>query len=578
MCGIALAIAGNDSEHIVKAILNHQKQRGPDHSGIRAIERSLGFIGHNRLNIVDQNRDSNQPFVSACGGYVLSFNGEIYNHQELRHRFLFNDSLRTNSDTEVLVELWARIGIRCLDYLVGMFAFVIHSIRENKIYVVRDRFGKKPVFYYYDPIGRFVVSSELRALLQCGLKDTDFSLDYNILKIYLDYGLYDSFKTRTFVKNIYKVPPASVVAFDLSSCEITSERFWCFEDIYPKDLPEREINNVEEEIYELIRDAVQIRTKSSVPFVLNLSGGVDSAVIMAVLREERCNNLNQELYGYHAESEGRSAREEKANLQAVIDRWGISCRFIPVKTDHLKSRIDDLVRVCDGPIGGFATLGYYQLHKAIHSDGFRLAIDGQGADEVLLGYDKYLLSNHTDMHIDGTMNSYFSFFAERPGIEEISDQLEGRNSIYSDLFGDKLQRNLRMNDRLSMANSVELRCPFLDHRIYEKSFSLPRELFTASKNSLKYPLKNLFKHFYKVSLPNKNGKVTNQTESLFSKNFELVQDSLTKLNETFSGEIQFQRVRLEIEKMRTEGTQNSFQIWRMLVLQSIIDGFGPNRA
>jgi len=127
MCGIALSIGSSESREIVSKILNYQKKRGPDNASIYTISGIEGYIGHNRLNIVDQNPESNQPFVSSCGNFVISFNGEIYNYLELAKKFLFDFNFKTKSDTEVLIELWGKMGQETIQHLIGMFAFIVYA-------------------------------------------------------------------------------------------------------------------------------------------------------------------------------------------------------------------------------------------------------------------------------------------------------------------------------------------------------------------------------------------------------------------------------------------------------------------
>jgi asparagine synthase (glutamine-hydrolysing) len=573
MCGIALSVGLRNSREVVTKILQYQQLRGPDHSALLPFSEGQGFIGHNRLNIVDQNSASNQPFISSCGNYLISFNGEIYNYKDLAKRFLPDFKFKTKSDTEVLIELWAKMGHSSIQHLIGMFAFIVYSKKEKKIYVVRDRYGVKPIYYYSDG-GSFTVSSELNSLSKALAKEGD--IDFNVLGVYLDQGIYDSLDDKTHIKNIKKIPAGSILIFRINNNDFDIIKYWNYELVVPKPLTEKDIFDVNYEINLLLKDAVRLRTNSSVPFVINMSGGVDSGALLALLKGEALNDHSRPLLCYSARFSGPDANRESENLKVILKQANVDCRFVDINFNNLKDKIDKLVSICDGPIGGFATLGYYQLHQAMHKDGYRLAIDGQGADEVFLGYDKYLQSNDEDTHVDGTKNSYFSIFSKDFKNQLIRSFPKKKPSIYSDLFFEKLPRNLRMNDRLSMSSSVELRSPFLDHRLYEKSFILPRQLYTSSSSNLKYQIKKIYTDYYGKKIPKKNGKVTNQTESLLSENYFLIENSLERLASIYHGEIDVEKVRKLLKHFKISGIDNSFQLWRIIVSNSIIDSSSKN--
>jgi asparagine synthase (glutamine-hydrolysing) len=570
MCGIALSVGNFESKEVIKKILDYQRFRGPDNTSIYKISFEEAYMGHNRLNIVDQDPLSNQPFESKCGNYVISFNGEIYNYKDLVKRFLPGFKFKTESDTEVLLELWAKMSKESIKYLIGMFAFIIYAKNENKIYVVRDRYGVKPIYYHFNESGHLTVSSQLNALSRS--LSIYNNIDLNVLRIYIEYGIFDSIEDKTHIKDIKRLPSGSILEFNLSDKKINIQKYWKYELVTPKELTKREILEVNCEIEEILIDAVKIRTKSSVPFVVNLSGGIDSGALIALLENNKSLINSAPLVSYHAKYSGIDSERELNNLKHLLNKTNIDCKYVDINLDNLKDQIDELVNICDGPIGGFATIGYYQLHKAINKDGYRLAIDGQGADEVFLGYDKYLLDENEDIHVDGTKNKYFSIFSSSSfNTEEFMSMSQNKDSIYNDLFSEKLPRNLRMNDRVSMASSVELRSPFLDHRLFEKTFMLPRNLFTADRANLKHQIKKIYTDFYKKPIPIKKGKVTNQTESLLSENFALVEFSINKLSSTFHGEIDLKTATKNLNYHKAYGIDNSFQLWRIIVANSILE-------
>jgi asparagine synthase (glutamine-hydrolysing) len=569
MCGIAFSCGSDYSSNIVGSILQDQRSRGPDFSSKESFLSGKMCIGHNRLNIVDQNPNSNQPFKSRCGKFLISFNGEIYNYKELAATYLSENKLITTSDTEVLVELWSRFGQESIKYLVGMFSFIVYSIQEGCVHIVRDRFGVKPLYYSVSELSGVTVSSELRALGK-SLPDK-ISIDHEVLKMYIEYGIYDSINDRTLVKNIKPVPPASIMRIDLSSLKISLKKYWNYADYHSEDMSQNEIKNCNLEIKGLILDSISIRTKASVPFAINLSGGVDSGALLSGIIQS--SDISMPECSYHAVFSGRDSCREQESYHKLIKSATCPSRLVNIDLSNLESRVDELTKICDGPIGGFATLGYYQLHQAIHSDGFRMTLDGQGSDEVFIGYDKYLLKNKAGLHVDGSKNTYFNVFDLESSFRKLRKKYVNEDSIYNDLFHEKLPRNLRMNDRLSMAASIELRSPFLDHRLFEKAFQIPRGEYLKNKDSLKYHVKDIYRSGFGNKAPMKIGKVTNQTESLLAENFQLVIKSVDTIYSQFPEEVNPQLIIKKLDYFRLNGIDNSFQMWRMIVAASILNNF-----
>lgn len=469
MCGIS-GIVGLKSDysaplvHMVK-IQNH---RGPDANSFFQAEHIC--LGHNRLSIIDLHESANQPFHSACGRFCMVFNGEIYNYQSLKSH-LGSYPFVTQSDTEVLLALYSKFGPKMLDYINGMFAFAIWDKVEQRLFCARDRFGVKP-FYYSLQKDSLFFASEIKALHAAGINR---EMNHLVLSEYISSGTY-GMPEESFWKGICQLPGGHQMTYELKSNQLkissyydfvgrvaNTERFHSFEDLVKNYSP-------------LLSDAVALRFISDVPVGFNLSGGLDSSLLLALVNSTNPQNGNQiEAFTFFT---GHSDYDELPYVKQLLQGFGNPLNAVKLQVSELPKLAEELAGFQDEPYGGFPTIAYAELFHHARQKGIKVLLDGQGMDEAWAGYDYYQFSSSTQT-VQGVNspltrpNVFEADFLEINRKAIIPTPFDNRlqNLQYRDLFFTKIPRALRFNDRASMQHSVELREPFLDYRLVEFAFA-----------------------------------------------------------------------------------------------------------
>jgi len=511
MCGIAGFIGSRKiEESVLQGTLNLMKQRGPD------AQRSWSFEGsnfgvhllHSRLSIIDLDPRSHQPF--RIGDTVIAFNGEIYNYVELRNELIKdNINLTTSSDTEVLLHYYLKYGEDCVKYFEGMWAFAIWDPKEERLFLSRDRFGEKPLFYKKTHDGLYF-ASEVKALQKlCGEK---FQINENHLIRYVVNGHKSLFKTpEGFYKSVYELDIASNASVNISG-DVSSYKYW--KPAYSPDNKMSFADAVEGTRNHLL-NSLRIRLRSDVPLAFCLSGGVDSASLVSMAAKE----LNAKVSTFSI-IDNDKRYDELENIQATIDDTG--CDSIKVKLEpgnHNIDRLISLVEYHDAPIATISYFVHSMLSEAISSGGFKISISGTAADEMFTGYyDHFLMhlyevkdeTNHSEhlsnweKHIKHFVRhpqlSNPSLFSENSAYREYiylnNDEFRTylrkdwkepfsetrytssllRNRMMNEMFHEVVRVILREDDLNSMKCSIENRSPFLDKRLYEFTNTIPSKL------------------------------------------------------------------------------------------------------
>lgn len=355
--------------------------RGPDAEGELYISTDSGTIAlcHRRLAIIDLSPLAAQPTSTPDGRLRLIFNGEIYNYKELGKELIsLGRTFRTKSDTEVLLNAWDEWGAACLHKLNGMFAFVIYDSRTRKIYGARDRFGIKPLYIHTNCNGlRF--ASEIRALRR--ISQRSFEIDPQVAYNYLAHGLYDD-GHNTFLKDIKALPPGNLFVFDTQTGKYSSSE-WCTHSV----LPEHQVSfeDASEELRRLIIKSVQMHLQSDVPLGVALSGGLDSSIIASCIRHLE-PDASIQTFSYVA-SDKRLSEEPWINyLNGEIK--GKACK-ITIGPQDLLADMDDLIMSQGEPFGSFSVYAQWRVFQKARECGMVVMLDGQGADELLGGYQGY---------------------------------------------------------------------------------------------------------------------------------------------------------------------------------------------
>ena len=450
-----------------------QRHRGPDGEGTYVDPEGRVALGHNRLSILDLSDAGRQPMADAQGRFRIVYNGEIYNYLELRKELEGGYPFSSQSDTEVLLAAYANWGAGCLDRLIGMFAFAVWDERDRVLFAARDRFGVKPFYYHTRPDGSLLFASEIKALWAGGAPARP---DAAAWASYLSGGVYEQ-SGRTFWEGVESLPAGHTLTW-----RDGSTRTSCWYDLAARvgsATDPRPVADVEEEYLGLLTESVRLRFRSDVPVGICLSGGIDSSLLLALTRAVQGEGSEVKAFTF---TTGDPRYDELPWVEAMLARTRHPLRVARLDARDVPDLAASVQASQDEPFGGFPTLAYARLMEEARGDGVVVLLDGQGLDEQWAGYDYY--AAETPGTLQGATTPHLrpdcltpDFLALR---REACDDGGGfpdalRRAQYRDVRRTKIPRALRFNDRVSMRSSVELREPFMDHRLFESAFRQPSD-------------------------------------------------------------------------------------------------------
>lgn len=360
--------------------------RGPDGEGHWINHSSTIGLGHRRLSIIDLSDNAAQPMLSADGRYCIVFNGEIYNYIELRDNLVKNGhQFKTQSDTEVLLKLFELKQEDCLGELDGMFAFAVWDEMEKKLFCARDRFGEKPFFYHYEPGRSFTFASEMKAIFAAGVeKNINQEMLFNFLNC-PSYITDPIDRTKTFYNSISKLPPAHFLKIS-DKLQLETKRYWSLDDKNP--ILNINYKTAGETFIELFYESIKRRLRSDVPVGSSLSGGLDSSSIVCVIddlnkdRHIKQNTFSARFKNFH--------RDEGFFIEKVIEKTGVIPHYTWPDEDGF---INDLAKLCyyqEEPFPSASIYAQYCVMEKAKEENVTVLLDGQGADEILAGYEYYM--------------------------------------------------------------------------------------------------------------------------------------------------------------------------------------------
>ncbi|MEM3393931.1 MAG: asparagine synthase (glutamine-hydrolyzing) [Candidatus Methanomethylicia archaeon] len=501
MCGIA-GYFGLRNFKLLKKMLKAIKHRGPDDEGI-FLDDDVG-LGNRRLAIIDI-KTGKQPIHNENKDVWIVYNGEIYNFLELKdelekrgHRFY------TKSDTETIVHAYEEWGINCLKKLNGMFAFAIWDKRKKTLFLARDRFGIKPLYYYFSD-GKLIFASEIKAILE----DKSISIIPNDKVIYkfLVYSFNDD-ADETFFKNIKRLLPAHYMIVNEDGIKI--RKYWDLK-INRKLKNLKSEYEIAKELYTLLEDSIKRHLISEVPIGTCLSGGIDSSTIACIINKFLKNNnsivkiIGKIQKSFSAVYDDKRVDERKY-IKEVLKFTKIEKNYTFPSSKKLWKDLKKIIYFQDEPFLGPSIYAQWEVMK-IASKKVKVLLDGQGGDEIFAGYIPYYgiyfrnllkekkyfqLLKEFLLSLDLTLPFIFRYFSQKKIENEIKKMLNERivkkyekkfkskwicnnldEFLYMEITKTSLPRLLRYEDKNSSAFSIEARVPFLDHRICEFIFSLP---------------------------------------------------------------------------------------------------------
>lgn len=474
-------------------------RRGPDHEG-SYLDGPMA-LGHRRLAIIDLSARSNQPLVDIELGLVLVFNGTIYNYPELRQTLsAMGYQFFTSGDSEVILKAYAAWGKHCTERLHGMFAFAIWHIHEQSLFLARDRFGIKPLYYSTDT-RRFLFASNTQALLLAG--DIDTSVD--AIALHHQFSLHAVVPApRTILNGVRKLEPGTSVTLDTSG-EIDIHRYWQLKALRPQ----KALSDWEwiEAVHDALRSAVERRkTIADVPVGVLLSGGLDSSLLVALLAEAGVEDLLTFSVGFEDMPEERGSEFEYSDQ--VVARYDTQHHKFRIANDQVLTRLPEAVQAMAEPMVGQDAVAFYLLAEQV-SKHVKVVQSGQGADEVFAGYfwyprmqqetegselerfakhyfdrdhDEFLQMVTPSYRGDDHTSAFVAQCLTQPYAESFLDQVL-RFDVTTLIVDDPVKRV----DNMTMAWGLEARVPFLDHELVELAARIPPAL--KLKNGGKHPLK-----------------------------------------------------------------------------------------
>lgn len=570
MCGIAGIAGKNWKPEQLAAMIEIQRHRGPDAEGVFLSPRGAAGLGHNRLSIIDLTDAGRQPMTDESGETVIVFNGEIYNYLELKRELVSEYNFKTKTDTEVLLAAYLKWGAACLEKLVGMFAFVVWNEREQTMFAARDRFGVKPFYYHHRSDGTLFAASEIKALHCAGIAA---EFDEKTWATYLTYGLHDH-SAQTFWRGIKSLAPGHILRWENGRTNIS--KWYDLAESAGADFDYRCDREVEEEYFELMKESVRMRFRADVPVGINLSGGVDSSSLLALVHAAQGADNNVNVYTFVT---GDECYDELPWVERMLAETKHPLIVCPLAAQDVPAAAECVQAFQDEPFGGVPTLAYAKIFERARKDGVTVLLDGNGMDEQWAGYDYYSASNKTDdsQLVQGTreksvrpdcLSDEFCRLAEPLAEPTIvfSDRL--RNLQYRDTRYTKIPRAMRFNDRVSMRASTELREPFLDHRLFELAFRQPakRKILNGVQKRM---LRDITKKLMPVNLTEapKRAVQTPQREWLRGELREWADEHINRALAEYGGSwLDRANVLQEWNKFCRSESDNSFYVWQWISL------------
>ena len=568
MCGIAGLFGTEWNRFQLERMATVQQHRGPDDRGFFVDESGMAALAHNRLSILDLSPAGHQPMANVAGNLRIVFNGEIYNFIELR-RELSDYQFRTTTDTEVILAAYERWGESCLDHFLGMFSLLIWDIREKRLFGARDRFGVKPLYYALGPNGGLAIASEIRSLHAAGIPR---NINEDTWASYLAYGLHDH-STSTFWERVLSLAPGH--AFTWEDGRLQIRQWYDLPAQIGSEFDSRPVNVVCEEYLALLLESIQLRFRSDVEVGINISGGLDSSTLLALIH--RTNNCASRVKAF-TYTTGDERYDELPWVQRNLERMEHPSFVYQLRPEEVPDLAADVQDYQDEPFGGLPTLAYARLFELARRSGVVVLLDGQGMDEQWAGYDYYAhLSEETSFAplqgtnhratIPGSLSSEFLRRAEPLSPPQpFPDPL--RNRQYFDTRFTKIPRALRFNDRVSMRASAELREPFMDHRLFELALRQPKERKIMDHTG-KWLLREMTRNLLPCAVLEapKRPVQTPQREWLAGPLRDWAQGCIdTMLGEYGSAWFNKERVRDDWNTYCAGGSSNSYYVWQWISL------------
>lgn len=511
MCGIAGYIGSEElPTHQIPQCLDKMRHRGPDAASFRHWITATGrhvYLLHTRLKIIDLNDRANQPF--HVGSHWMVYNGEIYNHLELREMLVEQGVyFTTTSDTEVLLQMVHTFGFESLDSCEGMWAFALFNEAEESLTLCRDRFGEKPLYLYREASGLYF-GSEVKSIV--ALRGQPLAINFSQLYRYLIHGYKALYKTEeTYFENLKELPARTLLHIDRSGQQ-TQQAYW-----QPAYAPNESMTRAEavEGARTRLTRSLELRLRADVPLAFCLSGGIDSNSLISIAKRF----FNYDVHGFTIVIADQRYDEEEI-VASSVNTLGIRHTVIRLTPGGFLSRLRQLIHHHDGPIATITYFVHGLLMEQMAAHGYRISISGTGADELFSGYYDhhlaYLAEIKNDLplaassrkawldHIQPLVQNPWlkdpDLFIRNPAFRDhIFLDAKGfaqylrdgwhedftevtftgsllRNRMLNEMFHENVPVILHEDDLNAMSFSIENRSPFLDRALFEFCYRIPTQ-------------------------------------------------------------------------------------------------------
>lgn len=513
MCGILGRISKKSISKDDFCNLNNLMQhRGPDDSGIflTVADDYQICLGHRRLSILDLSKLGHQPMFANNNKLAIVFNGEIYNFKEIKDElYSLGHTFKSRTDTEVILEAYLEWGKECFARFNGVFAIGLLDIESQKLILARDRVGKKPLYYYWDQ-KTFIFASELKPILKD--TSTDIKIDESAIGRYLAFQYVS--ENKTLIENISKVPAGTLLIWE--NGKLHQEKYWNLLESYEENSKslENNYNSAKSQLKELLIDSVRRRLVADVPVGVFLSGGIDSSLVAAIAQDITKDKIKTFCIGFH-----EKGFNEALYAKDIANYIGTEHHELYVDDDIVLDMVKDLPKYFDEPMADSSQIPTMLVSKLASQD-VKVVLSGDGGDEIFCGYDEYkklaILKEYGYL-IKVFQRFYperFAYILPQKMRNLLKHEYEGKQFQFTNgeklkcikdllgyknlavLYDEKKYQNiddkvlgkmlidmqhyliddiLVKTDRASMKYSIEARCPLLDYRIMEYSFSLPMQ-------------------------------------------------------------------------------------------------------
>lgn len=531
MCGISGLLTLDQtrcSEKTVQAMTQELRHRGPNDAGV-FIDGPIG-LGHRRLTIVDLSSAGHQPMINHQNRFVISYNGEIYNYRELKEQLTSEGvSFKSSTDTEVLLEGFAKWGPSILDKLNGMFAFAIWDKEKRSLFLARDRYGIKPLYYLYIPGKVIAFASEIKALLRYPSYQPE--MDRAGLSEYITFQ--NIYTDKTLFKNIRLLPPGSYLTFSLNQKgTITPKQYWDFHFTSP-ELNDRPADDYQEEFLGLFKKGVERQLIGDVKIGSYLSGGLDSGAITATA-SSKLPYISTFTVGFDlsAASDIELGFDEREVAEHISSLYQTEHYEMVLKAGDMERCLPKHVWHLEEPRVGQSYPNFYASRLA--SKFVKVVLSGTGGDELFGGYPWRYYQHDRTLSFDSFTRDYFFRWLRlvpkelfKSFTEPLGVKLEDMQDVFSGVFPAEMRKALSsrndylnaslyfeaktflqglflVEDKLSMAHGLETRVPFLDNDLVEFAMTLPAQLKVQLFSKPQQGLRDLTNPRHKK---NKTGKL-----------------------------------------------------------------------